>query len=216
MLRTVVLALLLILGGAAASATWAQTATSAPRTFLFDAKQLQLTRQRIEAGDKALAPAWAKLEREAQKALRAGPFSIVNKPATPPSGDKHDYLSQAPYFWPDPKSPNGLPYIRRDGERNPEINKITDHASLDDLENSAETRTIRTSRPKMSSLAVSQFRNCRSAVSASSGILAIHVDQTIGADHCLLGWFTLCAPISISPPAASAATSCSVIIRRSA
>ena len=54
------------------------------------------------------------------------------------------------------------------------------------LENSAETRTIRTSRPKMSSLAVSQFRNCRSAVSASSGILAIHVDQTIGADHCLL------------------------------
>jgi hypothetical protein len=137
-----VLALLLILCGAPGSATWAQTATSPPRTFLFDAKQLQSTRQRIAAGDKALDPAWAKLERDAQKALRAGPFSIINKGATPPSGDKHDYMSQAPYFWPDPKSPNGLPYIRRDGERNPEINKITDHASLDDLENSVETLAL--------------------------------------------------------------------------
>jgi hypothetical protein len=35
-----------------------------------------------------------------------------------------------------------LPYIRRDGERNPEINKITDHASLDDLENSVETLAL--------------------------------------------------------------------------
>jgi hypothetical protein len=61
---------------------------------------------------------------------------------TPPSGDKHDYLSQAPYFWADPKSPKGLPYIRRDGERNPEINKITDHRSLDDLENSVETLAL--------------------------------------------------------------------------
>ena len=81
-------------------------------------------------------------EREAQKALAEGPFSIVNKPATPPSGDKHDYLSQAPYFWPDPKSPDGLPYIRRDGERNPEINRITDHRSLDQLESSLETLAL--------------------------------------------------------------------------
>src|SRR5258707_15642911 len=51
-------------------------------------------------------------------------------------------MSQAPYFWPDPKSPNGLPYIRRDGERNPEINKITDHRSLDQLESSVETLAL--------------------------------------------------------------------------
>src|SRR2546430_954157 len=115
---------------------------SVPRTFLLDAKQLQLTRQRVRDGDKSLTAAWAKLEREAQKVLSEGPFSIVNKSVTPPSGDKHDYMTQAPYFWPDPKSPNGLPYIRRDGERNPEINKITDHHSLDDLENSVETLAL--------------------------------------------------------------------------
>jgi hypothetical protein len=113
-----------------------------PRVFLLDGKQLQATRQRIRAGEKSLAPAWAKLEREAQKALQAGPFSIVNKEVTPPSGDKHDYMSQAPYFWPDPKSANGLPYIRRDGERNPEINKITDHHSLDQIESTVETLAL--------------------------------------------------------------------------
>ena len=113
-----------------------------PRVFLLDAKQVQLTRQRVRDGDKSLNAAWARLEREAQKALSEGPFSVVNKSVTPPSGNRHDYMTQAPYFWPDPKSPNGLPYIRRDGERNPEINKITDHHSLDDLENSVETLAL--------------------------------------------------------------------------
>src|SRR6266436_5347612 len=115
---------------------------SAPRVFLLDARQLQATKQRIQSGDKTLDPAIGKLERDAQKALASGPFSIVTKDATPPGGDKHDYMSQAPYFWPDPKSANGLPYIRRDGERNPEINKITDHRSLDQLESSVETLAL--------------------------------------------------------------------------
>src|SRR5256886_12563979 len=113
-----------------------------PRVFLLDAKQVQLTRQRLRDSDKSLTAAWARLQRDAQKALSEGPFSIVNKSVTPPSGDKHDYMTQAPYFWPDPKSPNGLPYIRRDGERNPEINKITDHHSLDQLESSVETLAL--------------------------------------------------------------------------
>jgi hypothetical protein len=51
------------------------------------------------------------------------PVSVVQKAVTPPSGDKHDYMSQAPYWWPDPASADGKPYIRRDGERNPEINR---------------------------------------------------------------------------------------------
>ena len=119
-----------------------QQNNASTRVFLLDAKQLQLTRRLVKDNDKQLAPAWIKLQREAQKALSSGPFSIVNKEAIPPGGDKHDYMSQAPYFWPDPKSPNGLPYIRRDGERNPEINKITDHHSLDQLESSVETLAL--------------------------------------------------------------------------
>ncbi len=113
-----------------------------PQVFLLEAKDLEASRRAIHENDKNIAPAWGRLQRDAQKVLSEGPFSIVNKAVTPPSGDKHDYMSQAPYFWPDPKKPDGLPYIRRDGERNPEINKITDHKSLDDLENSVETLAL--------------------------------------------------------------------------
>jgi hypothetical protein len=49
---------------------------------------------------------------------------------------------QAPYFWPNPATANGLPYVRRDGERNPEINQITDHRSLDQLEDAVETLAL--------------------------------------------------------------------------
>ncbi|HEU5236665.1 MAG TPA: alginate lyase family protein [Pyrinomonadaceae bacterium] len=141
------LALSLVLGGIlilTANQSWAQEEASKkkPQVFLLDARQLRLTQQRVQTRDKLVTTAWTQLEREAQKALADGPFSIVNKSVTPPSGDKHDYMSQAPYFWPDPKSPNGLPYIRRDGERNPEINKITDHRSLDDLEDAVETLAL--------------------------------------------------------------------------
>jgi hypothetical protein len=115
---------------------------TSPGVFLLDAKHLQETRQRIHDGDKNVLLAWARLERDAQKALSSGPFSVVTKGVTPPSGDIHDYMSQAPYFWPNPKSPNGLPYISRDGERNPEINQITDHHSLDQLESSVEALAL--------------------------------------------------------------------------
>jgi len=113
-----------------------------PRVFLLDAKQLEVNKQRIRGGDKTLIQAIAKLDREAQEALTIGPFSVVTKDPVPPSGDKHDYMSQAPYFWPDSSKPNGLPYIRRDGERNPEINKITDHRSLDQMVNAVETLAL--------------------------------------------------------------------------
>lgn len=56
---------------------------------------------------------------EADKAIEEGPFSVVYKTQVAPSGDKHDYLSLAPYFWPDESKPDGLPWLRRDGEINP-------------------------------------------------------------------------------------------------
>jgi hypothetical protein len=63
---------------------------------------------------------------EAVRLLSAGPFSVMQKTRVPPSGDKHDFLTLAPYWWPDPSKPGGLPYIRRDGEVNPESRQGTD------------------------------------------------------------------------------------------
>ncbi len=62
--------------------------------------------------------------------MKEGPFSVMDKQMAPPSGDKHDYMSMGTYWWPNPKTANGLPYIRRDGERNPEIEKIPDHQNM--------------------------------------------------------------------------------------
>ena len=112
------------------------------QVFLLDAKQLEVARRAVRAGDPWTVAPLGKLKKDAQQALGEGPFTVLAKEVTPPSGDKHDYMSQAPYFWPDPKKPNGLPYIRRDGERNPEINKITDHRTIDDLENAVETLSL--------------------------------------------------------------------------
>ena len=78
----------------------------------------------------ALQTADTSLLQQAQAALKFAPVSVMDKAVTPPSGDKHDYMSQAPYWWPDPAKEGGLPYIRRDGERNPEINRISDHDNL--------------------------------------------------------------------------------------
>lgn len=61
-----------------------------------------------------------KIISEANKYLKMAPESVMDKTKVPPSGSKHDYMSIAPYFWPDPSKSNGLPYIRQDGKVNPE------------------------------------------------------------------------------------------------
>jgi len=132
----------ILLIASAWSASFAQQASDPPRVFLLNAQKLAETKQRIQSGDKSFALPLAKLESDAGKALQQEPLSVVTKQPTPPSGDKHDYMSQAPYFWPDPQKPNGLPYIRRDGERSPEINKITDHRTLDQMEAAVRTLSL--------------------------------------------------------------------------
>src|ERR1700681_1278867 len=47
------------------------------------------------------------------------PITITAFPAKRSAGGLHDFYSQADYFWPNPKDPNG-PYINRDGQSNPE------------------------------------------------------------------------------------------------
>jgi hypothetical protein len=103
---------------------------TAPRVFLLDGKALQAERQRAQAHPDQSNDVVKIARAEAEKAMSAGPFSVMHKGPTPPSGDKHDYMSQAPYFWPNPDTPNHLPYIRRDGERNPEIKQISDHDEM--------------------------------------------------------------------------------------
>jgi hypothetical protein len=52
----------------------------------------------------------------ADQALTRGPYAVTDKPAPPPGGTRNDYWTLAPYWHPDPSKPDGLPYIRKDGE----------------------------------------------------------------------------------------------------
>ncbi|HAV22026.1 MAG: hypothetical protein A2X67_11285 [Ignavibacteria bacterium GWA2_55_11] len=72
-------------------------------------------------------PAFERLLRDAEKALDVTPPSVVSKDRVPQGGSKHDYMSLSRYWWPDPSKPNGLPYIRKDGETNPETADYRDH-----------------------------------------------------------------------------------------
>jgi hypothetical protein len=103
------------------------------RLFVLDPPALQRAKQSSQEDGSNLRPALSTLVREADRALTSGTFSVVNKHHLPLSGDRHDYMSLAPYWWPNPNSPNGLPYVQRDGEVNPERNKISDRQNLVDM-----------------------------------------------------------------------------------
>jgi galactose mutarotase-like enzyme len=88
------------------------------RTFLLRPLELAAIKATRESDPAAKAAVEAVLER-ARLAMTRKPGSVMDKRTLPPSGDRHDYLSLAPYWWPDPDNPAG-PYVRRDGEVNPE------------------------------------------------------------------------------------------------
>lgn len=67
---------------------------------------------------------------EASAAIEAKLLTVVDKPSASPTGDMHDYVSYARYYWPDPTKPNGLPYVSRDGKHNNEQVARGDHARL--------------------------------------------------------------------------------------
>lgn len=93
---------------------------ASPRLITLDEASLSLSRERLQAKDERLKPAFDALISRADAALKAPAYSVTHKTSTPPSGDKRDYMSMGPYWWPNPDTPNKLPYVKRDGQRNPE------------------------------------------------------------------------------------------------
>lgn len=89
---------------------------------IWDIRHLNAVRQSLD--EPAYAASLAALKAKADHALEAEPLSVIIKTKIPASGDKHDYMSLARYFWPDPEKPDGLPYINRDGYSNPELKEL--------------------------------------------------------------------------------------------
>jgi len=112
-----------------------------PRSGTLDAgcdqvSQAPATSRPLQAAD--VGPAWMHIAAEnavtdeflqhdrarilaaAELALKKEPLSITSLRAKLSEGGPNDFYSNGDYWWPDPKKPGGLPYIKRDGETNPE------------------------------------------------------------------------------------------------
>ncbi len=86
--------------------------TKAPETYLWDDDYLVRAKENIDA-----------VIVRANRALEMKNPSVMDKEFVPASGNKHDYMSLSRYFWPNPDTQDGLPYVTRDGESNPELEK---------------------------------------------------------------------------------------------
>ncbi|MGG1639018.1 alginate lyase family protein [Paenibacillus sp. NRS-1760] len=77
------------------------------------------SKENLLSGVESYVAAFNKVQTDAEKFMNALLNPVTNKSLLPPSKDKHDYISTAPYFWPDPTKPDGLPWISKDGQVNP-------------------------------------------------------------------------------------------------
>jgi hypothetical protein len=104
-----------------------------PATVVLDGRQLVRNQMGLLTGDRTLKTSLTDLLAQADAALTAGPWSVTGKTQLPPSGDVHDYLSLAPYYWPTQpitaSNPWGCPMVNRDGQRDPLVDAVPDHQS---------------------------------------------------------------------------------------
>jgi hypothetical protein len=94
-------------------------AASPSQFYTYDPAELALAKQKLAARDPLYQPSYDKLIKEADTALTHKRYSVVDKTLAPASGNRHDFFSFGPYWWPDPAKKDGLPYIRKDGLHNP-------------------------------------------------------------------------------------------------
>jgi Alginate lyase len=117
-------------------------AQTMPRLVELRVANLVTARERVRAHDTRYAVAYDSLIAQANRALGAGPWSVMDKKLMPESGDRHDYMSFGRYWWPDSTKPNGLPYVKRDGQSNPANRVDSDAQRFADLNDAAITLAL--------------------------------------------------------------------------
>ena len=145
--KGVLLFLLLQINGVFAQEN-SEIVSDVPKTLVIEGDALKRNFQLLSENDIDKKNALESLLNKADKIVKeAKLYSVMDKKQVPPSGDKHDYMSTGPYWWPDPTKPDGLPYIKKDGQRNPEYYDITDSQELDKLEDNVLNLALGFSHP---------------------------------------------------------------------
>ncbi|MEI6751843.1 MAG: alginate lyase family protein [Paludibacter sp.] len=91
--------------------------------FLFSGKAVSEITSTNQTTEKQIKASIIKVEKPriihlADSFLTLKPVTVTSFTCPRSTGGIHDYYSEATYWWPDPKNPDG-PYIRKDGQNNP-------------------------------------------------------------------------------------------------
>ena len=116
-------------------------AADTPRIFQSNGEDLAAAKAQVAKPSEGLKDALDEIKESADKALALKIVTVMDKPTAPPSGDKHDYMSLSPYWWPDKSKPDGKPYIRRDGEVNPDRAKY-DLPKMEEMSDAAQALAL--------------------------------------------------------------------------
>lgn len=130
-----ILLLTLIAGSAESKASVENKPVSKPALSVWNYDHMLRVRESLKKGDDTYLAAYQKLMKEAEKNLGERPTSVMDKAddKVAISGDKHDFISVGKYCWPNPDTPDGMPWIQRDGYINVENFKKDDAVRQDNM-----------------------------------------------------------------------------------
>jgi len=114
------------------------SAQQLPKLYLINAEKVAGIK-RNASNNKATTESIKQLARQADKLLQQHFGSVMDKTIVPPCGNMHEYFSLAKYYWPDPTKPDGKPYIRKDGQKNPDNDKVSDDKNFDAMISAVHT-----------------------------------------------------------------------------
>ena len=106
-----------------------------PALSIWHFDHMLLVRESLKKGEDTYRTSYKKLIQEAERILKERATSVMDKPdnKVAKSGDKHDFISVGKYCWPNPNTPDGMPWIQRDGYINVENFKKDDAVRQDKM-----------------------------------------------------------------------------------
>ncbi len=95
---------------------------NAQKLIQLDKDEIAKVKKKLKDGSASqeTQKAYRSLISTADRLLEIDNPTVINKTINPPTNDKHDYLSISRYWWPNPNTEDGKPWIRKDGETNPD------------------------------------------------------------------------------------------------
>lgn len=93
-----------------------------PAVMVWNYSHMLAVRKNLNKGESDYLIPYNKLIKEAEQILGERATSVMDKPdnKVAKSGDKHDFISVSKYCWPNPNTPDGMPWIYIDGVINEE------------------------------------------------------------------------------------------------